>query len=389
MEKNLDFLNIEIAYIVMRGSNMNSKVVWIPCPIRPGDYAGWFFRSKGMAERRHKDADFRFIYRQDTKTKLSAWATLVSAVHYALHVRRTVTSQSENAVVFFPMFFLYNAVAAVFLPRHVKYVAMICGGELHRGNTIAFKLRVAMIRRARLAICMNKDAYRRLEALGIPKERRLINPNPVSDEFRPPSTEERDRARQALGIAGDTIVIGTVGTICERKRQLSLLKATAGLKKSRDITVVLCGPQTEQAESSEAYVHQCRDFASENGLKIIETGRVTDVRSVLWALDIFVLASALEGLPAAIPQAMACGLPAVASDIPGNREALDPGGEYNTLLFPLDDCNALQLLLAYLCHDKDVRLKFAKRNIMQFRSTFSADVADQTYLKALIQMRAS
>ena len=285
--------------------------------------------------------------------------------------------------MFFPVFYLFNVIAAVFLPRHADYVVLISGGELDRGNAIAYKLRLAMIRGARLVICLNRDDSRRLAALGIPEGRRVINSNPISPEFRPPSPEERDHARRIRGIATDDIVVGTVGTICERKRQLLLLEAIVKMKDNCKVTVVLCGPYTGNPEANEAYMRQCRSLACANGIKIIETGRTSDVRSVLWALDIFVLASRREGMPGALLEAMACGLPAIASDIPGNRYALESGDD-EALLFPLDDCEALRSHLEYLCGDKDARLNHAEFNRIHFNSTFGVDKVDQTYLQALL-----
>ena len=365
---------------------MKSKVVWIPCPLSPGDYAGWLFLTKGLAGRRQQDADFRFIYLPDTGTKSSVWATLASALRYALHVRKTIASQSkgEDAVVFFPVFYLFNVVAAVLLPGRSDYVVRISGGELDCGNPIAYKFRLAMIRKARLIICLNKDSWRRLEAMGIPEERRVINPNPVSPEFRPPSPKERDHARQIRGFSNNDVVIGTVGTICERKRQLVLLEAIAEMENVRDVVVILCGPYTGNPEASETYMRQCHHRASRNGVRIIQTGQVSDVRSILWALDIFVLASAQEGMPNALLEAMACGLPAIASDIPGNSDALDSGDE-EALLFPLDDCGALQSCLEHLCGDRNARLKQSKHSIARVKSTFSVEAADQAYLAALLQ----
>jgi glycosyltransferase involved in cell wall biosynthesis len=72
-------------------------------------------------------------------------------------------------------------------------------------------------------------------------------------------------------------------------------------------------------------------------------GEVTDVEPYLRAADVFVLPSRDEGMSIALLEAMAVGLPAVASDIPGNRAVVEPGR--TGWLVPVDDAAALAAAL--------------------------------------------
>jgi len=73
--------------------------------------------------------------------------------------------------------------------------------------------------------------------------------------------------------------------------------------------------------------------------RVVLTGAFDAVDQVLHAADLFVLPSRHEGLSLALLEAMAAGLPVVASDIPGNRLAIDSGR--HGLLVPTGDADAL------------------------------------------------
>lgn len=81
--------------------------------------------------------------------------------------------------------------------------------------------------------------------------------------------------------------------------------------------------------------------------------------------DIFVLTSESEGMPCATLEAMACGLPIVTTDVPGNREIVRDG--LNGFLIPLGDAEKLAQSLAQLVRDADLRRRMSaeSRRIVQ------------------------
>jgi glycosyltransferase involved in cell wall biosynthesis len=74
--------------------------------------------------------------------------------------------------------------------------------------------------------------------------------------------------------------------------------------------------------------------------KIILTGRVTSVQAYLQASDFLVSGSHTEGMPNAVLEAMACGLPCILSDIPAHREMLDYQPQAGTV-FPVGNAERL------------------------------------------------
>lgn len=76
--------------------------------------------------------------------------------------------------------------------------------------------------------------------------------------------------------------------------------------------------------------------------------------------DIFVLTSMSEGMPAVVLEAMACGLPVIATDVSGNEELVRRGE--NGFLVPVEDTEALAQALVKLIRDKDLRERMGMRS---------------------------
>jgi glycosyltransferase involved in cell wall biosynthesis len=100
-------------------------------------------------------------------------------------------------------------------------------------------------------------------------------------------------------------------------------------------------------------------------------GHREDVPDLLAAADLFVFPSLYEGMGGAVIEAMALGLPVVASDIPAMREVLEPGE--NALLVTPSDPAALADGVERLLADP-VRLKrYAQRSRSRFEERFTSD----------------
>lgn len=163
-----------------------------------------------------------------------------------------------------------------------------------------------------------------------------------------PDARMRDAARAALGLAGDALVVGSVGRLVELKNHRLLLEQVPALAAAfPELRVVLVGDGPMRGEL-EAHA---RALGIEG--RTCFTGARSDVGALLPALDAFVLPSRTEGLSIALLEACAAGLPIVASRVGGNPEIVDHG---NTgLLFESDDGDALRLALQRLLGDAPLR----------------------------------
>ena len=145
---------------------------------------------------------------------------------------------------------------------------------------------------------------------------------------------DRDAVRGELGIGVDEIVVGTVANFRPQKDYPNLLRA-ARLLADRDVPVrvVAVGQGPQEAET--------RQLRDDLGLadRVILTGFRDDAVRVMGACDIFTLASQWEGLPVALMEALALGLPVVATNVGGVGEEMHDG--VDALLVPPRDPVAL------------------------------------------------
>jgi glycosyltransferase involved in cell wall biosynthesis len=148
------------------------------------------------------------------------------------------------------------------------------------------------------------------------------------------TSEERDAARAALGVAPGTIVIGAVGRLVGEKGYPELFDAVARLDRRRYVLVVVGG---QDLSKRDALAPHAVDRAQERG--VVFLGHRDDLESLYAAMDLFVLASHREGYPRAAMEAAAMGLPLVATDVRGCRQVVDAGR--NGLLVPSRDAHAL------------------------------------------------
>ncbi|MBI5646201.1 MAG: glycosyltransferase family 4 protein [Ignavibacteriae bacterium] len=139
---------------------------------------------------------------------------------------------------------------------------------------------------------------------------RVIQNGINTDEFTPASKSERAALRTSLGLPAEAFVYVTAAPLITRKDPLTIIEAFLRLHEPDTYLVVLGdGPLRGECES------RARNAA------IRMPGFREDVREWLRASDAYISASLAEGLPMAVLEAFACGLPVVLSDIGPHREA--------------------------------------------------------------------
>ncbi len=174
--------------------------------------------------------------------------------------------------------------------------------------------------------------------------------------FHPPEAGERTAARAALGLPENALLIGIVATLRSWKGHRYLIEAFAGLVESLDLpgrpallVIVGDGPRRE------AIAEQSRSLGLAE--RVVMPGNREDVRPWLHALDLFALPSyANEGVPQALMQALACGLPAVTTDVGSIGElTCDTAGRETALVVAPENSVALGAALGRLSEDAALR----------------------------------
>jgi glycosyltransferase involved in cell wall biosynthesis len=163
-----------------------------------------------------------------------------------------------------------------------------------------------------------------LREIGVPESKIARIPNGVdTDQFRPAAdAAERSAARAAAGWPDRPTIVFT-GAVIPRKRPHLLVPGLAeAVRRGVDAQLALVGPETDAAYSA-----QIRDRAEQLGVsdRVLWTGFVPTVAPLLRGADVFALPSANEGMPNALLEAMASGLPAVVTRISGTTDLVDDG----------------------------------------------------------------
>lgn len=124
--------------------------------------------------------------------------------------------------------------------------------------------------------------------------------------------------RENLGCKENDIMLLSVGELSERKNHEVIIKALAELKRD-NIKYFIVGKGHLEAYLNELILNNNLN----NNVKLL--GFRNDIDRLLNAADIFVFPSIQEGLPVALMEAMACGLPVIASEIRGNTDLIENG----------------------------------------------------------------
>lgn len=150
---------------------------------------------------------------------------------------------------------------------------------------------------------------------GLPLERYHVIHNGIDTAFFECSTESRNILRTQWGVTNGDAVVAFVGRLIEEKGVDVLLEAIR-LLKGKSIQFVIAGEGPLRGRIEEFL----KTPAGSRGRMMGQTG---DVRGVLSAADIFVMPSRCEGFGLAAAEAMAAGLPVIASRIPSLQEIIN------------------------------------------------------------------
>ena len=212
------------------------------------------------------------------------------------------------------------------------------------------------------------------DELGVPADKLHYVPNGVRLQARAP--ERVARIRGTLGIAAGSFAIFYVGRLSPVKDLGTLLNAFAGLPADvadrARLYLVGEGPERAMLEA------RCNALALEERVTFL--GARADVGDLLMAADAFVMSSKTEGLPMALLEAMAAGVPCVATAVGGIPElfANDRG-----LSTPAQDPLALAAAMARLARSPQLQARLAANALDSVRTRFALDGVVDQYLRLL------
>lgn len=171
--------------------------------------------------------------------------------------------------------------------------------------------------------------------------------------------------RQQLGISEEDIVVSNVAVLNERKGQKHIIEAVAKLREKYPIKLVIAGdgPARESLEN-ETRIQKVDDL-------VYFLGSRSDVNCVLANSDVFVLSSYHEGLPNSLMEAMAMGLPCVATDVGGVRQLIEDGR--NGIIIKPKSSSDISAAIACLAENPKLRKMMGNNAYLTMRDNFAQE----------------
>ena len=178
---------------------------------------------------------------------------------------------------------------------------------------------------------------------------------------------DKNKIRSSLGLKDSDIVCISMGDLIPRKNYEVAIKTIAECRNP-NLHYLICGKGPE--------LKNLQYLAKEKGIEkqIHFLGYRTDIKELLKVADIFMFTTLQEGMPRSMMEAMASGLPCIASKIRGNVDLLEDGkGGY---LVPVDDVRVIADKLRKLALDTELRKKMSERNLIKIKDFDTAKVKE-------------
>lgn len=190
--------------------------------------------------------------------------------------------------------------------------------------------------------------------------------------FRP-NPAARQRTRAQLGIGPDALVVGSIGRIDSQKEPLAVARCFAAATRGMQDAVLVFVGQGPLAAELETEI---RRLGVEQRVRRVDFR--SDPENYFPALDVHILLSRQEGFGITTAEAMACGVPVLATDVPGTRDVLaDTGAGW---LVPYLDEAAVAHALQRALNDPIQRSSMGQRGVSIARQRFAKPIWERSLM---------
>lgn len=238
-------------------------------------------------------------------------------------------------------------VAATVIPRRMPYVvtwhnAVLSAGPLHVVAGAAERL---VARRADISLCVSPDLESRVRLLG----GRDVRPGPVAAPPLPSPVRSAAQVRAEL-LAGDRPLVLSVGRLHPQKGYPTLIAAAARLAERRPAPLFVVAGDGPERRRLGALITRL-------AAPVCLLGWRTDLPDLFAAADVVVSASAWEGSPLAVQEALRAGRPLLTTSVGGMPSLVGDGAE----MVPPDDPVALAVAVSRVLDDPAFAATLATR----------------------------
>ena len=212
-----------------------------------------------------------------------------------------------------------------------------------------------------IVACSQASAARMQRTQSLPASKLVVVPNGV--EFPQVSDEEARAARMSLGVSEEALMVVGVGQLIPRKSFHVLIEALGQVSTQSDqpLECVLLGEGPERSRLQQA--------AQRSNVTLHMPGFVDAPAHMVAAADLSVLPSLAEGMPLVVLEAMALGVPTIATNVAGTPEVIEDGT--SGLLVPPANVGALAAAIARLVNDAALRSTMGQAGRKRTYSQFS------------------
>jgi sugar transferase (PEP-CTERM/EpsH1 system associated) len=304
---------------------------------------------------------------RDPRIHLRVWRTLRALGADIIHTRNLATLEFQ----------LSAAMAGVHGRIHGEHGRDMydLDGKNFKYNLLRKSLRPFVSR----YIAVSRDLEQwLLKTIGVKRERVTQIYNGVNtDKFKP-----RDSRRDFPGPDGwlkaDSFVVGSVGRMEAVKDQMTLVRAfihlvqsSATARERARLVIVGDGDLRQHA------LELLRNAGLQDAAWL--PGERKDVPAIMRAMDLFVLPSLREGISNTILEAMATGLPVVATNVGGNPELIDP--DATGYLVPHSDPSEMADAIQRHIEDPSLVAREGKAGLAKVQTRFSMEAMVSGYLR--------
>lgn len=190
---------------------------------------------------------------------------------------------------------------------------------------------------------------------------------------------DRRVIRKRLGLPEDAFVMISVGELNQNKNHLFVMNALQKeLREDPMLYYVICGTDLWHG----TYAEKIKELGLEG--KVMLLGYRNDIYELLYGMDLFLCPSFREGLPVCVIEAMAAGVPVIASDVRGNHDLIESGAD--GYLYPVNDAELFRKEYHTLRRDPAMREAFI-RNAEQRAHQYSKETIDPMILELYEELK--
>ncbi len=284
--------------------------------------------------------------------------------------------------IFAHPFFSLGLLGKLLRKRTVAKITMNNDIEFGRIGTISSRIGEHLGKQFDALVGINSQVTEKLTSIwGSVGKARFI-PNGVdSSKFYPLPPNDRRSLKRCLGFP-DQPIVSFVGAISLRKGVHLLLEIWPEiLREVPDAVLILIGPRDfhEGIDGDFSCYQDALRIVSKFGLddRVIFTGRIQKVNKYLQVSDVMAFPSSLEGMPNVVLEAMSCGVPVVAFNIPGVSDVIKHGlnGEL------VEKMGEFREAIIRLLKNEKLRAKYSRNAIRTVSEQFSNKKIGDKYIE--------